>query len=328
MFKITTISPSASYTLDSNLVSVNEGAQVTYSLNTTGVQVNQVIPYTITGISSADLVGDGLNGTFTVDHNGYAYHTFEIAADLLTEGAETMTLTLNDKPTATKSTLINDTSTTPPSVPYNTVLALLHFDNNITNYGPAGGNWVSTYGGVSYSSTAKFGTKSVVGNYVSFSGVNSGAVSWNLSTGDYTIEFWMYPPTQAHPVTTPTLVYCTGTNGPRVIWDGGQFGGGTLRAISGSAQVSTSFSSMTVNQWHHVAMVRKSGVLALYVDGVRVSSVSDTQSVSVSRMYVLSNDVGAGATVVQFPVDEFRFASVAAYEGVSFAVPTEAFPNA
>ena len=71
--------------------------------------------YALSGVSSADVVGSQLIGTTTVDATGRAVVAVTLAADSLTEGAETMTLTAAGK---TASVTVNDTSTTPaPVVP-------------------------------------------------------------------------------------------------------------------------------------------------------------------------------------------------------------------
>ena len=79
------------YTLQASSVSVNEGSSVTITLQTVGVTPGTVLPYTITGISSADISGAGLTGAFTVQGTESLASdeiTFLVSADLLTEGIE------------------------------------------------------------------------------------------------------------------------------------------------------------------------------------------------------------------------------------------------
>ena len=88
--------------------SVNEGSVASFSLTSTGVSPGTSIAYTISGVSSTDVTG-GLSGTATVDINGLATISVPIAADFLTEGTETLTVTTQGKST---SVLVNDTSKT------------------------------------------------------------------------------------------------------------------------------------------------------------------------------------------------------------------------
>ena len=101
----TAINPT--YTLSAP-VSTNEGASITITLTTTNVPDSTTIPYTITGVSSADISGESLTGNFTVLLNS-ASLSLTIASDFLTEGPETLTLTLDDYDESV-DVAINDTS--------------------------------------------------------------------------------------------------------------------------------------------------------------------------------------------------------------------------
>lgn len=88
--------------------SVDEGGTATFTLTTTNVPAGTDVDYTITGVSAADVVG-GLTGTATIGAGGTASIFVEIAADQLTEGPETLTLSL-DNVQASASTVVQDTS--------------------------------------------------------------------------------------------------------------------------------------------------------------------------------------------------------------------------
>jgi hypothetical protein len=101
-----------SYSLSSSYANVNESPTTPFTfritLNTTLVANGTLVPYTVTGISAADLSSETLTGNFTVQSNT-AYKDFTVAADGLTEGAETFLLTLNGF-TNSVSVVIADTS--------------------------------------------------------------------------------------------------------------------------------------------------------------------------------------------------------------------------
>ncbi len=100
------------YTLLRSIAAVDEGMQFTITLNTTGVNPGTQIPYTITGVSSADLGGASLSGNFTVSGlfaAGTASVVFTTAADFITEGPETFTISL-DNGLASAQVLVNDTA--------------------------------------------------------------------------------------------------------------------------------------------------------------------------------------------------------------------------
>jgi len=91
--------------------SVDEGATANFTLTTTNVADGTTINYTIAGVSAADVTG-GLTGTATVTGNT-ATIAVPVVADTTTEGAETLTVSIDGQAGVSASTTVNDTSTTP-----------------------------------------------------------------------------------------------------------------------------------------------------------------------------------------------------------------------
>lgn len=81
------------YGLESSSTTVIEGNSFTVSLTTVNVENGTLVPYTITGVSSNDIGGASLTGSFTVINN-FASISFTVSVDELVE-TETFTLTLN-----------------------------------------------------------------------------------------------------------------------------------------------------------------------------------------------------------------------------------------
>jgi hypothetical protein len=106
------------YTLSTNVPTVNEGGTVRVTLTTTNVADGTSFAYTINGpgITTGDFVGALLTGTFVVTNNT-AFIDLVTKADQLTEGPETATVAL-DNGGANVSFIINDTSQTPPAATY------------------------------------------------------------------------------------------------------------------------------------------------------------------------------------------------------------------
>ena len=101
---------SATYTLNTNTGSVNEGSTFTVTLGSTNAVAGTSIPYTITGVTSADINNAALTGSFVVGTTESI--TYTVSADATTEGSEIFTMTL-DGTSVTVSVTIGDTSTTP-----------------------------------------------------------------------------------------------------------------------------------------------------------------------------------------------------------------------
>ena len=99
-----------SYSVSANVLNTLEGNTVAFTLQTDNVESGTSVPYTITGISSADLSSGSLNGNFVVSgsSNSLAFTLTEDASS--GEGPETMTLSLNDFPSVSASVVVLDSS--------------------------------------------------------------------------------------------------------------------------------------------------------------------------------------------------------------------------
>jgi subtilisin family serine protease/plastocyanin len=100
------------YVLSSTVEQVNEGESFTVTLNTANVDNGTVLPYIITGVSSADINGQPLSGNLVVA-DGTASFIVTTIEDVTTEGDETFNIALNGYPSNTLSVIIKDTSTNP-----------------------------------------------------------------------------------------------------------------------------------------------------------------------------------------------------------------------
>ena len=104
------------------MAAVNEGGTFTITLTTENVANGTSLPYTITGIQSADIGGGALTGDFIVGTT--ESRVFNVSSDLSTEGTEVFQLAL-DNGEATVGVTINDTSITPGN----------NYTINVTNAG-------------------------------------------------------------------------------------------------------------------------------------------------------------------------------------------------
>ena len=110
----TAVAPVATYRLTAVGSSVNEGSTATFTLTTTYVPVGTSLPYTISGlgIDSGDIYGGQLSGTLVITQNGTAVISVPTLADVSTEGAETLIVTVAGN---SAQIVINDTSRGAPS---------------------------------------------------------------------------------------------------------------------------------------------------------------------------------------------------------------------
>ena len=94
--------------LTANVSAVNEGGTVLFTLES--LSPNTTFTYVLSGLDAADLKSGSLTNTVTTDANGKAVIQIDLAADAKTEGAETLTLSINNQ---SVDVTVNDTSTTP-----------------------------------------------------------------------------------------------------------------------------------------------------------------------------------------------------------------------
>ena len=85
-------SPLPTYSLFSSESQINEGQSILFTLQTTHVANGTSVPYSITGISQSDLSSGNTTGNFVIADNS-ASVSLTLAEDLVTEGAETLTMT-------------------------------------------------------------------------------------------------------------------------------------------------------------------------------------------------------------------------------------------
>ena len=117
---ITPTPPEPTYTL-SSVASANEGDTIVFTVLGENAAAGTSLPYTLSGISAQDLSSGSLTGNLVLDGSAKATLSVTFANDQITEGTETLTLTVAGK---TQSVSIQDTSTTPPAPPANPTYSL------------------------------------------------------------------------------------------------------------------------------------------------------------------------------------------------------------
>ncbi|MDB9982406.1 hypothetical protein OAE55_05210 [Gammaproteobacteria bacterium] len=108
--------------IGSSADSYDEGGVVRFELLTTNLEAGSQISYTLAGvpdwhnlpsISEADLIGRLLTGTAIIDVSGKTIIDIPLAADAQTEGAESLSITLDEFTHITTSVIVNDLSKDP-----------------------------------------------------------------------------------------------------------------------------------------------------------------------------------------------------------------------
>ena len=208
---------------------------------------------------------------------------------------------------------------------YSAVSLLLPMDgtNGSTTFTDSGPNAiaVTAVGNTQISTTqSKYGGASGyfdgTGDYLSI----SPNTAINLSSSDFTIEFWIRPAPKTNAVDAAfgysnyaCMFYHNGIN-----W--------TLEMSSTgfSNQLVISF-AVTLNTWQHIAIVRSGTSVVVYKDGVSSASGTFTGTVATSGRTLRIGDNGNSQNINGY-IDDFRISLFARYVS-NFSPPTAALPT-
>ena len=172
-------------------------------------------------------------------------------------------------------------------------------------------------------STKKFGTGAIEfdGNGDRLTAPASADFAFD---GDFTIEFWLnvssnspqYQTVLSNDYSSGYLIQpkVTGTDVEMIFYGDGTLTGSDIKG--------------TVGSWHHWAIVRSSGVIKMYKDGVASSSTVSTTTTRGSSSQVLEIGSRTGQSWdLDGYVDELRITKGVARYTSNFTAPTAAFPT-
>jgi hypothetical protein len=147
-----------------------------------------------------------------------------------------------------------------------------------------------------------------------------------MGSGDFTIELWVY-------ATNPTYaqgffhVNATAISGTVAGYAIGVTAAGEVEYYSG-ATYTTSSSTVTANTWTHLALVRSTGTVKVYVNGVLPTSggsIADSQNVTTALAYIGVFYTVAASTTMTGYINDFRVTKGYARYTANFTPPTTAF---
>lgn len=302
---IATITTASTYSLNQWIhvaISVNAGAAILF----------------VNGVNSGTGTVTAMDGTQTFSSIGYLTNGY-------TSGQAYFNGYLSDvRITKNQSLYLSNfyPPTTPLTASSNTTL-LLNFNNGAV-IDAHSSSTLSTLGGGSAISTSikKYGNGSLAFNGTSQYLTSMNSTMTSLSTGNFTIEFWIYPTTSSQTCTIfdtrpsgsngvyPTIILSTGA----IIW-----------YVSSANQITGS--TLTTNTWTHVAVVRNNGLTHMYIGGTQSGSVyTDTNAyLSSAPIAIGSSTNSLGSSFFAGYIDEFRITRIARYT-TTFTPPVTYVP--
>lgn len=181
-------------------------------------------------------------------------------------------------------------------------------------------------GNVQISNAVKqFGTGSAyfdgTGDYIE-APLNS---AFEFGTGDFTIEFWVYP--TATSFSTYVARWSSGTNNAFFI--GGDTSSGIAVYINDASPAKITGGTIQVNQWQHIALVRQGTSIKAYINGTQAGS---TYTIGTAAINSSTNNLRIGYDHYGNPffqgyIDELRITKGIARYTSNFAPPTAQFPD-
>lgn len=134
-----------------------------------------------------------------------------------------------------------------------------------------------------------------------------------FGTGDWTIECWVYP------TASPSNMRLWNFSGSQDNGDLNVGSTGTLNYYNGSVSTTSTGGLVPVNQWTHIAIVRSSGTVKGYVNGVEALSQSTTPNTTSAREIYIGGNVN---TLFNGYMSNFRIVKGTAVYTSNFSVPT------
>ena len=167
----------------------------------------------------------------------------------------------------------------------------------------------------------------------------------SFGTGDFTVEFWVYIPTGTTTAFQSIFGFegVSGTNELMKCTVRKEGASGNVDALTFALGTGSGAATTVINQqnqdlydydtWHHVAICRSSGTLKSYVDGVELTSASDTTDIGSSMPPALYWNIGRTVPVGDYfygYLDNLYITSTAKYTAdftPGQAVPLPAPPS-
>ena len=157
--------------------------------------------------------------------------------------------------------------------------------------------------------------------------------SFAFSTGDFTVEAWVYP--TAYPRTYHTISATRGIIGTANGWSWNVQNNGTMIVYSNVfTYQGTVTGAVPLNAWTHVAFVRSSGNIQIYAGGSanKTGSIANLANFTIESLWVgttggVATGSGGGGDPFTGYINDLRITKGVARYTANFTPPTAPFPD-
>lgn len=268
-----------------------------------------------------------LSGTVKNAAGGYiqrlvrAYHrgTGALVGSALSDpstGAYSITTANNDE----HFVVVHDSSAIDSTYFANVVLAMHMNDIGLTD---SKGHAVTLNGNVARSATqSKFGGYSAYFDGTDDYLLVNGGSDFDLSSGNWTVETWLYRTTSGASQTILNLAAAAGANSGLNFWINSSNQLVQDNGVTGTTAAGT----VPANQWTHVAACRNAGATQLFIDGTPVGSTIAQAPNTAAYAYIGITSFASTSDYTGYMDDLLITKGVAKYTG-AFSVPTSPFSD-
>jgi hypothetical protein len=218
----------------------------------------------------------------------------------------------------------NFTPPTAPLTPVANTSLLLNF-TSAGIFDQTGENALETLGNAQVdTSVVKYGIGSMKFDGAGDSLFIPTSENFAFGTGNFTIEMWVYPVSASN---VPYIIDCRSTTSaseqvPTIYIDSNQ----TLRYwVSGNIRI-TSNTTLTLNTWSFIAIVRIGTTTTMYINGVSAGSFTDSYNY-ISTAMRIGRRTDDNSQFLNGYIDDLRITKGVARYNTNFTPPTRAFPN-
>ena len=291
--------------------SQDEASAWSYSLSATG---DAPITYALAG-------GSSLPSGISLASNGVISGT--LSSPPGTETTYTFSVVATDAQNQDSTRQFTVTTSSGEGVLFANNVLLIHADgtNNKNNHAfldSSNNNFTITRNGNATQGTFSPFSQTGWSNYFDGSGDYLSLPSnSNLDlTGNFTIEFWVYPTS-----TSNSQTIWVNSTGSRTIQMNGA--GNTWLYYDGTAD--RVLGTFTTNQWYHIALARNGTTIEGYLNGTRGFSITDSANLSFSSTSIGYRSVSPAGLHFYGYISNFRIIKgTSLYSGATLTVPTSA----
>ena len=276
------------------------------NVNTTSSSISYNNPLETTTVAGADSKTFVKVG-FYPQATATSYSATATVTSLLTSQLTVPTTAIGKTSTATNTTLLLKYGNI-ATVTDGSAAPITMTNNSSALYNPASPFSGGTDGSIAFNGTTQ---------YVQSGPTGAPTLLPSLGSGDFTVECWINASSFAseNPV---FKIYTSGSNNLEI-----RLPNGVMTALYNSGSATITGATLSIDTWYHIALVRSSTTLTMYVNGNSTGTPATISgSMTSPSLYLARNQ--SGSAWFSGSITNFRIVNSALYSGATYTIPTAA----